>query len=482
MKQQTTLPGVREKQKPPIPLQIGPYKVESLLSYGGMSALYLGIHPKTKKLVVIKVLLPKYLKKKEMSERFLNEAKIIAAADHPNIVRLYGQGNWEKGPFIAMEFVQGISLHQFIAQKSLLREKSLEIILQVAYALSHLHAHGIIHRDLKPENILITESGQIKLIDFGIAHQYSEKNERLTQKKRMMGTPNYMSPEQKENASRVNFASDIYSLGIIGYELILGRLSHGVIHLSLLPFRLQKIIGKALEPSLEKRYLDIVDFITDLSEYISRGKDEGTSPEPEESLQNELKAAQNLLFPKNLPPVQGIEVHSYKREKDLFSGAYLDLLPLRGDDALLVFAEANSLFDLFSLRSLVKAKEKTPWPSFLFAINEFFFQEKKSLDATLLLFSPLKEEVSLHSFGNLSVFLLSQKLTQSFSGMNAPLGKERKQSFSEEKIPWEEKTAFILASPSLILDEAQGKNPSLKSLWSQNATSLQALIGIKQKF
>ncbi|MDE3048213.1 MAG: serine/threonine protein kinase, partial [Verrucomicrobiota bacterium] len=183
----------------PLPQQIGPYKVESLLSKGGMSVLYLGIHPTTSKPIVIKVLSPKYCKNKEMASRFLKEAAIIGMAHHPNIVRLYGQGAWEKGLYIAMEFVQGISLRQFIQQKSLTHQRALEIILQVAYALCHLHTHGVIHRDLKPENILITESGEIKVIDFGIAHLQGEAGtERITQKRKVMGTPVYMSPEQKE--------------------------------------------------------------------------------------------------------------------------------------------------------------------------------------------------------------------------------------------------------------------------------------------
>ena len=167
---QTTLPDLHagEARNYPLPQKIGPYKIESLLDKGGMSLLYLGVHPGTSQPIVVKVLLPKYLKNKEMMGRFLKEAQIIGMTNHPNIVKLYGQGQWEKGLYIAMEFIQGISLRQFIQQKSLSQKRALEIILQVAYALCHLHTHGVIHRDLKPENILITETGEIKVIDFGI--------------------------------------------------------------------------------------------------------------------------------------------------------------------------------------------------------------------------------------------------------------------------------------------------------------------------
>ena len=121
--------------------------------------------------------------------------------------------------------------------------RALEIILQVAYALLHLHSHGVIHRDLKPENILITEEGEIKVIDFGIA-QLHEEEKNVTDADRFLGTPNYMSPEQKEDPSSVTFSSDIYSLGVILYELILGKLSFGIINLIALPKGLKKICCK----------------------------------------------------------------------------------------------------------------------------------------------------------------------------------------------------------------------------------------------
>lgn len=168
-KRPTLVDTENHEKESEIPAQIGKYKVESLLNRGGMSLLYLGIHPETKEPITIKVLLDEYLSNKEMVERFLHESEIIAMTDHPNIVRLYGQGRWEKGLYIAMEFIQGISLRQLILQQTLSLKRSLEIVLQIAHALLHLHSHGIVHRDLKPENILLTAQGGIKVVDFGIA-------------------------------------------------------------------------------------------------------------------------------------------------------------------------------------------------------------------------------------------------------------------------------------------------------------------------
>ena len=117
---QTTIPdlSVEKKLASAIPEKVGTYKIESLLNKGGMSLLYLALDPLSKKPVVIKVLSPKYLKNKDVVSRFLKEAKIIGMTDHPNIIKLYNQGRWEKGLYIAMEFIQGISLKQFILQKA----------------------------------------------------------------------------------------------------------------------------------------------------------------------------------------------------------------------------------------------------------------------------------------------------------------------------------------------------------------------------
>lgn len=269
---QSTLPNLTKEGPQPseIPQHIGPYKIESLLSTGGMSYLYLGIHPPKMTPLVIKVLSPQYMTHPEMIEQFLKEAQIIAMTNHPNIIKLCGQGEWKNGLYIAMEFVQGVSLKQFIVQQNLALRSSLEIILQVSYALLHFHTHGVIHRDLKPENILITENGQVKVIDFGIAQLHAEKK-LLSSKKKLefLGTPSYMSPEQKKDPLNVGYATDIYALGVIAFELIIGKLSCGSVQLSLLPKPLQKIIEKALKSDTYSRYQDIVDFITDISRFLT---------------------------------------------------------------------------------------------------------------------------------------------------------------------------------------------------------------------
>lgn len=344
---QPTLPESDESKGLPIqeiPHYIGKYKIESLLEKGGMSILYLGTHPETQEPTTIKVLSPKFLSNPEIVQRFLNEAEIIAMADHPNIVKMYGYGEWEGGLYIAMEFIQGISLRQYILQTPMSLKRAMEIVIDIAYALCHLHTHGVIHRDLKPENILVTELGTIKVIDFGIAQLLTEKITRMNDKQRFLGTPIYMSPEQRENPESVSYPSDIYSLGIITYELALGKLSHGQIHLSLMPKGLQKILSKALQPNPKDRYQDIVDFIADVSAYLHSAnlqKEKKVGDQISE-LSESLKRAQLILLPEKMPQWPNVEIGIAMQRSIMVSGVYYDFLELPKNNLGIIMAESSA--------------------------------------------------------------------------------------------------------------------------------------------
>jgi len=339
-----TLVGVGEGVYAPskIPEKIGIYKIESLLNKGGMSLLYLAVDPDTREPITIKALSQEYLAHSEIVERFLQEAAIIELANHPNIVKLYGHGKWEGGLYIAMEFIQGISLREMILQQAMSLRRALEVVLQIAHALAHLHSHGIIHRDLKPENILLTNMGGVKVIDFGIAAFYVEEAvEAKKGKKRMMGTPAYMSPEQQADPRNVTVASDIYSLGIITYELVLGKLSYGVIHLSLMPKGLQKILGKAMQPKVADRYEDIIDFIEDISAYLGSDewKRELRGSDYLGELNESLKEAQLMFIPK-APLWPGIEVASASNHNVTLSTIYCDFFEKKSGAYSIVLAQS----------------------------------------------------------------------------------------------------------------------------------------------
>ncbi len=357
---QPTIPGLVEGQLEGLemPESIGPYKVESLLNQGGMSLLYLGSLPEKNIPIAIKVLSPKLLTNQEMVRQFLKEAQIIGLTDHPNIVKLYGQGEWAKGLYIGMEFIQGISLRQFITQQSLSLKGTLDIVLQVAYALLHLHTHGVTHRDLKPENIVITETGQVKVIDFGIAQlMYDTEESFIAGQGRLIGTPNYMSPEQKKNPLEVTGATDIYSLGVITYELIIGKLSLGAINLNLLPKGLQYIVGKALQPTLKKRYQDIVDFITDMTKYLRSGAWEKEKKEKSEAKEiwGNLTDQYLTFLPKTTPKLNGIELGIAKPRPAHSFGLFYDFVNFTNGNTLLFITHfPENHFDMIPLISYLK--------------------------------------------------------------------------------------------------------------------------------
>lgn len=355
-----TLPEAKQQAPSPSPEKVGPYKIETLLNRGGMSLLYLGLHPETRQPLAIKVLSEEFVNHQEAVERFLKEAQIIALTEHPNIVKLFGEGRWERGLYIAMEFIQGVSLKQFISQQSLSLRRALEIALQVAYALLHLHTHGVIHRDLKPENILMTEEGAVKLIDFGIAQLHSEASR--PPPTGIMGTPNYMSPEQKEDPHRVSYASDIYSLGVILYELIIGKLSYGVIDLNLVPKALRRILGKALSISLSERYQDLVDLITDLSQYLRSKELQREKPGGDlvKEIYESLHEAALTLSPQNKLEWPEIDLGIARRSAPSPTCLYYDFFKLPEGRYLIALAkpkdgDAGSSIHMGVLRGTMRA-------------------------------------------------------------------------------------------------------------------------------
>lgn len=462
---QNTLPTFIDKV-PPTPEKIGPYKIETLLSKGGMSLLYLGIHPETKKPLVIKVLSPDYVTHPEMVDHFLWEAKIISLTDHPNIVKVYGQGEWEGGLYIVMEFIQGISLSQFLMQQSFSLKRSLEIILQVAFALCHLHSHGVIHRDLKPENILITEDGEVKVIDFGIAQLHDNLEQKKTSGNKFMGTPSYMSPEQKEDPINLTFASDIFSLGVIAYELIVGKLSFGVVNLSLLPPSLQKIIGKALAISVRERYHDIVDFITDITTYLKSTeieKEQSGSDQVKEFLEN-LQRSANSLSPQDTPNWTQLEMGMAKHRTLGEGGLYYDFFKFPNNLLGIFIAKTNaskiaSSISIANLRGRVKA-----------LLDPFLSDEKKVLhcadfaamlnrqlcldplgeryDISLLMLDPFHDSLSFIACGLGPLLHIPQGSTNIRKlYMNNPLlGLNMGSSFSATSDNWNEGDILIMNS------------------------------------
>lgn len=455
--------GDAETRPTPTPNFIGPYKIESMLEKGGMSILYLGTHPETKAPTAIKVLSPKFLKREDVIKRFLHEAEIIALADHPNIVKLYGYGEWEKGLYIAMEFIEGYSLRQYLLRHPISLKQAIEIIIDIAYALCHLHTHGVIHRDLKPENILLNENGSIKVIDFGIAQLIERPKDESGQKSpRIIGTPIYMSPEQKENPEEVTYSSDIYSLGIIAYELILGKLSHGRIHLSLMPKGIQKILSKTLQPEALNRYQDVVDLISDLSSYAQSSMIQ-TDSLPSDRLK-EMADGINSAF-QNLCPVAsplwgGIESYHILYYESLFSSQWYDFLVHKNQTrALFIFESKDPSIEGVVYMAVVRGILKSLFPEcpsyqeFLRVLNQKLITDQipKGLGLNMLLFHPDNKSFSFFSSNQdlLWLFKEGKNDPETFGTKPTVLGKEEETLFEIIEGEWTTGDTLILLAPSL---------------------------------
>lgn len=455
-----------QEEHTPLPEKIGPYKVESLLSKGGMSLLYLGLHPGSRQPLAIKVLSPSYVTHPEAVERFLQEAHIIEMTSHPNIVKLFGQGEWEKGLYIAMEFIHGVSLKQFILQHSLSMKRAIEIVLQVAYALHHLHSHGVIHRDLKPENILIDEEGEIRVIDFGIAQLHDEEEPVPPPQGSFLGTPHYMSPEQKENPAATTFASDIYSLGVILFELISGKLSYGHLNLSALPKNVRRIAEKALAISPKERYQNSSALIQDISQYLTSGELERERPGGDQikEMQEQLAKATLSLSPLTPPPWSQMDIGIARAKGPMQAGLYYDFFALPDSTFFLLLASSLS-FSLESsihiaiLRGAVRAhlsNQKT-------SLNPTLFAERLSRELCMdtlplrfciafLLLDPMQEMLTYISCGfNALIHVPQDSKPKTLHARNPLIGADPQSTFSSVTDNWN--TGDILILHSLALPE-----------------------------
>lgn len=204
--------------------RLGNFRVETLLGRGGMGAVYRGVDVALDRAVAVKVLTHDISEDKDYVERFVREARTAARLNHPNCVQVYGAGADSGVAYMALELVEGGSLAGLAARlRPFPIRRGVEVVRDAARGLAAAHALSIVHRDLKPDNILLSPEGQVKLADFGLARQTT--GQRITQTGMFLGTPQYASPEQCSGLD-VGPASDLYSLGVVLYELLAGRPPH----------------------------------------------------------------------------------------------------------------------------------------------------------------------------------------------------------------------------------------------------------------
>lgn len=207
----------------------GKYIVTSLISEGGMGAVYRAIQTLVDREVALKVLKAELESSAEGAERFLREARAVSRLSHPNIITLFDFGVDAGQPFMAMEYAPGVSLGKWLESTTLSLDRIIHVITQTASALAEAHNQGIVHRDLKPENIIVIRSGNdpdfVKLLDFGIARLVNATATRgLTREGEVYGTPHYMAPEQAKGEANIGPPADVYSIGIMLYQLLCAKM------------------------------------------------------------------------------------------------------------------------------------------------------------------------------------------------------------------------------------------------------------------
>ena len=252
------------------------YEILECIGKGGMGAVYRARQKSLQRVVALKVLLPELGRDPTFAERFLREAQALANLNHPGIVHVFDFGQAGDFWFFAMEFVDGASLRELVRDRSVSPGQALAMVSQICSALQYAHDQGVVHRDIKPENILVDRNGTVKITDFGLAKLITKPEEiALTRSDQVMGTLHYMAPEQVERPQQVDHRADIYSLGVVFYELLTGELPIGRFQppsqQAEVDARLDEVVLRALEKRPERRWQRAQELETEVHRISNAG-------------------------------------------------------------------------------------------------------------------------------------------------------------------------------------------------------------------
>lgn len=262
----------------------GRYEIQEIIGVGGMAVVYKAYDNIDDRIVAIKILKEEFLANEEFRRRFKNESKAIAVLSHPNIVKVYDVSFGDKLQYIVMEYIDGITLKEYIEQQNGLRWKeAVHFTCQILKALQHAHDKGIVHRDVKPQNIILLQNGNIKVTDFGIARFSRSDTRTMTEK--AIGSVHYISPEQARGEV-TDEKADIYSVGVMMYEMLTGQLpfqSDSAVSVAIMqlqadprrprdlnpqiPMGLEQITMRAMQKNPMERYQSAAEMLRDLDAF-----------------------------------------------------------------------------------------------------------------------------------------------------------------------------------------------------------------------
>src|SRR4051812_32238655 len=247
-------------------------EILELIGQGGMGFVYKARQPKLERFVALKILPPSSTPDPRFAERFTREGRLLARLSHPNIVIIHDFGQAGRFFYLLMEYVDGANLRQAMQAGRFTPEQALTVVPKICDALQFAHNEGVLHRDIKPENILLDSKGRLKIADFGIAKLVGEPRAEasLTASGSTLGTPHYMAPEQIERPGAVDHRADIYSLGVVFYEMLTGELPLGKfqppsqkVHIDV---RLDDVVLHTLEKEPARRYQQVSEVKTAVDE------------------------------------------------------------------------------------------------------------------------------------------------------------------------------------------------------------------------
>ncbi len=273
---------------PPTPEELAPHfpqlEILELLGKGGMGAVYKARQPGLDRFVAVKILPPEVGTDPAFAERFTREARTLGKLSHQNIVAIFDSGQTGDLYYFLMEFIDGANLRQIIQSGGIQPEQALAIVPQICDALQFAHDAGVVHRDIKPENILVDKQGQVKIADFGLAKLIGQAPAEftLTGTNQVMGTLHYIAPEQMAGSRGVDHRADIYSLGVVFYEMLTGALPMGRFEPPSkkvqVDVRLDEVVLRALENEPQRRYQQAGDVKTAVDIISNRASPDASTP------------------------------------------------------------------------------------------------------------------------------------------------------------------------------------------------------------
>ncbi|NTW08801.1 MAG: serine/threonine protein kinase, partial [Anaerolineaceae bacterium] len=254
---------------------VGTYLLIEQQGQGGMATVFKAYHAALDRYVALKVMHTAFTEDPTFLERFQREALVVAKLDHPHIVPIFDYSNEEGRPYLVMKYIEGVTLKEKLKKFRPTYREMLPIIEDVGSALTYAHELGIVHRDVKPSNVLISKEGKVYLTDFGLARMAQVSTTTLTSDQ-MIGTPQYISPEQATSSPNLDYRTDIYSFGVLIYEMVVGQVPfnadtpfaiiHDHIYTPLplpsilnpsCPESIERVLLKALAKDPSDRYKDV---------------------------------------------------------------------------------------------------------------------------------------------------------------------------------------------------------------------------------